>query len=153
MNSIAVISPYQIAEGLWVFDDPARGLHAEAFVGGASEAIDAINHLAGVKGERCAMAFSAEKFPGHIASLEYVDQVNNGSMYSVDAATMQRLVDSGFRFPTHSTFAYNAPPGPENPMLAWLCPSLLLYFPDPPKRIYVQSKAAGDDPHALRCEA
>jgi hypothetical protein len=39
MNTIGIIVPYKY-EGMWVFDDPAIGLHREPFVAGIDTMID-----------------------------------------------------------------------------------------------------------------
>ena len=41
MNSIYIIKPYRL-EGIWVFDDPSRGLLREPFVSSAGEIIDSM---------------------------------------------------------------------------------------------------------------
>ncbi len=59
MNSITVIAPSRL-HGMWVFDDPARGLVQEPFVGGADTMIDRI--VAAADAERTAA-------PGNVVSI------------------------------------------------------------------------------------
>src|SRR5262245_63826347 len=110
-NSIFVIKPYKW-EGLWVFDDPATGLVREPFVGGADTMIDvATAHIANADAGFLAV-FSAGPFPGSQIALDWVRSEGSGNVYC--------RADNG--------------------MEGWLCPALLKYFEQPPKKIYVQVK-------------
>jgi hypothetical protein len=113
-NSIFVTRPYKW-QGIWVFDDDAVGLVREPFVGGADRIIDvATAHLP--HAERGFVAvFSAGYFPDAQIMLEWQRDDGGGSVY--------RWAEKG--------------------MDGWLCPALLHYFPEAPKKLYVQVKAAG----------
>jgi hypothetical protein len=65
-NELMVISPYY-ADGVWAFDDPARGLAREALVAGMPEIIRAM------VGERTSFTaiISAAPFPGAAYRLDH----------------------------------------------------------------------------------
>jgi len=109
MNSLFVIKPYKHL-GMWVFDDEARGLLQEPFVGGADTLIDravvGITHA-----ERgFVLVFSAGQFPGAALTLDWVRPEMGGSVYHC------RELDAE----------------------GWLCPALLKYFPVPPSALFVR---------------
>ena len=111
MNSIFVIKPYR-ALGLWVFDDEARGLVQEPFVGGTDTLIDLATQDFVSPDAGFAMLFSDSEFPGATLKLTWVRPELSGNVYHCDA-----LGENG-----------------------WLCPALLKYFSSPPANIYVQLK-------------
>jgi hypothetical protein len=112
-NSIFVIKPYKW-EGLWVFDDPAVGLVKEPFVGGADTMIDvATTHIPDANQGFLAI-FSAGYFPDAQIVLEWVKENGSGNVYR----------------------------WPERAMEGWLCPALLRYFSEAPKKLFIQVKAA-----------
>lgn len=77
MNAINVIFPYK-HNGVWVFDDPSRGLDKEPFVCGIPAMLDA--RLDGE--EMCVITFSARAFPGHQMVLQRLFSENEGNWYS-----------------------------------------------------------------------
>lgn len=103
--------PYR-HHGQWVFDDPTRGLVAEAFVCGMSEIIDNmlrdtnINPKEVRKGFR--LTFSAFAFPDHTHSIKWKYPEAGGNVYT---CTRSKLV-------------------------GWLCPALYLYYKEAPDMIY-----------------
>ena len=108
VNSINVIAPYRL-HGMWVFDDPARGLVQEPFVGGADTMIDKI-----VGGLRDAangfvMVFSSGDFPGSQYELDWRRPDGTGNVYH------SAVLDAE----------------------GWLCPALLKYFETPPPKLFV----------------
>ncbi|HLO97830.1 MAG TPA: DUF6717 family protein [Fimbriimonas sp.] len=108
MNSIFVIAPYRALD-MWVFDDEARGLVQEPFVGGADTLIDLAtaeipNAESGFK-----MIFSADQFPGASIHLEWRRAELSGNTYFCE-----QLGQEG-----------------------WLYPALLKYFAEPPQHLYV----------------
>ena len=112
-NSIFVIKPYQW-EGLWVFDDPNVGLVREPFVGGADTMIDvATAHLPNAAKGFLAI-FSANYFPDAQIALDWVREESGGNVYR----------------------------WPEKNMEGWLCPALLRYFSEPPKKLFIRVKPA-----------
>jgi hypothetical protein len=118
-NSIFVIKPYKW-EGLWVFDDPNVGLVREPFVGGADTMIDvATAHLPNADKGFLAI-FSASYFPDMQIALEWVREDFGGNVYR----------------------------WPEKNMEGWLCPALLRYFSEPPKKLFIRVKSAGHQPDA-----
>ena len=112
-NSIFVIKPYKW-EGLWVFDDPAVGLVREPFVGGADRMIDrATSDIVNADAGFVAV-FSAGYFPDASIILDWAREEGGGNVYR----------------------------WPQQQMEGWLCPALLKYFPQPPKKLYIQIKPA-----------
>ncbi len=106
-NSMMRIVPHKV-KGIWLFDDPKRGLKDEAFVSGSSEIIDALTaHIPNAE-DGVSILFSAEFFPTHQVKLEWVKKEGNGNWYEC------------------------------NGMLGWLCPALFLYFDEAPQNIYLQ---------------
>ena len=105
-NSIFVIKPYKW-EGLWVFDDQAVGLVREPFVGGADLIIDyATRHIPNADRGFLAV-FSASYFPDAQIVLEWVREEGGGNVYRWPAKDME----------------------------GWLCPALLWYLPQAPKKL------------------
>jgi hypothetical protein len=114
-NSIFVIKPYKW-EGLWVFDDPRVGLEKEPFVGGTDTILDVATRDIPRANEGFLAVFSAGFFPGAQIVLEWVREEWGGNVYC----------------------------WPEKGMEGWLCPALLKYFPEAPKKLYIQVKGAED---------
>lgn len=112
MNALFAIAPYKF-EGLWVFDDPAKGLVKEPFVGGAEDIIEQwVNQMPNAENGFVAI-FSAEAFPGYNLKLTWLRKELSGNVYRCE-----ELGSEG-----------------------WLCPALLRYFDSPPMEIYAQAKA------------
>jgi hypothetical protein len=113
MNQISVIRPYKW-NGLWVFDDPRVGLDKEPFVAGADSMIDAAVAAHGIQDAEKGflILFSAGEFPGADMELTWLRHQNGGDVY----AWADRE--------------------------GWLCPALLKYFPQAPKKIFVQLRSA-----------
>lgn len=111
MNSLFTIAPTRTPWGTWCFDDPARGLKGEPFVG---EINDILDHVAD-GATALEITFSADRFPGWQLSLERVD---------ADAC--------GIGTDYHC---------PELGITGWLCPALFKYFPTAPQTIYAQFRA------------
>lgn len=109
MNSLMVIMPYRY-EGMWVFDDPAAGLHREPFIAGIDTLIDkaTANIPDATHGFRA--VFSAAPFPGANFRLEW------------------RRAESGGNWYFSSDFHQEG----------WLCPALLKYFETAPREIHVK---------------
>jgi len=111
MNVLFAVAPYKF-EGLWVFDDPDRGLVKEPFVGGADDIIEQwVKQIANAEDGFTAI-FSAEPFPGFTLHLTWLRHELSGNIY--------RCEEFGIE--------------------GWLCPALLRYFESPPKEIYAQAK-------------
>jgi len=106
-----VIHPY-LSEGMWVFDDNARGLVQEPFVDSAGLLIDRLLTEEGIepsdRGFR--MLFSSGPFPNFGAELIWVREGDGGNWYRPVAWETE----------------------------VWLCPALLRYFDTAPERIYVR---------------
>ncbi len=112
MNSINVIAPYRFAGRMWVFDDPRFGLVQEAFISGADIIIDrAVAHIPDAA-TGFLMVFSSVPFPGHTFRLEWRRADSEGNWYYAPAFDVE----------------------------GWLCPALLKYFDNPPRKIFFQVK-------------
>ena len=107
-NAINVICPYKY-NGVWVFDDPARGLVREPFVAGADKMIDRVVADIPHAAKGFTLTFSATPFPGHQYRLDWLRQEDGGNWYVSEQLDME----------------------------GWLCPALLQYFPSAPKHLYV----------------
>jgi hypothetical protein len=109
--------PY-LESGTWVFDDERTGLKEEAFVLGATEMITAIVAAKGIPdAERgFALTFSGRPFEGQDVRLVWQrrDPSGSGNWYAGEVAGRQQE--------------------------CWLCPALLLYFPTPPREIFVRAE-------------
>ena len=116
-NSIFVIKPYKW-DGMWVFDDERVGLDKEPFVAGADTMIDIAVSVKGIPNadNGFLMVFSADPFPDADFNLDWVQEENTGNVYKG-------------RFESQE-------------IEAWLCPALNLYYPDAPKKLYIQVRAA-----------
>src|SRR5262249_21743232 len=99
--------------GQWVFDDPAVGLVREQFVAGADNMIDvATAHIQNA--ERGFLAiFSASPFPDAQIILDRVREDDGWNVYRWAERNMEGS----------------------------LCPALLRYFSEPPKKLYIQVRA------------
>ncbi len=109
MNSIIAIHPYK-NEGLWVFDDDRVGLVREPFVCGADAIIERLVEGIPNAGQGFTLLFSASGFPGSQAELEWRREDVSGNWYYSPALDAE----------------------------GWLCPALLKYFEQAPKKIYIQ---------------
>lgn len=112
MNTIYIISPYKYLD-MWVFDDPRVGLIQEPFVSGTDIMIDRL--VADMPGaeQGFVLIFSDVQLPIYQLSLEWNRSDGDGNWYRSERLDME----------------------------GWLCPALLQYFSDAPKKIYVQVKA------------
>lgn len=108
-NALFAIHPY-FDQGLWVFDDPGRGLVKEPFVSGMPEMIERATGRLPDPADGFTAVFSARSFPGANIELERMRQESGGWWYRW-AATGQE---------------------------GWLCPALFQYFAEAPPRIFVQ---------------
>lgn len=112
-NQIMVIRPYRW-NGQWVFDDERVGLDKEPFVAGADTMIDAATQRKGIANpdEGFLLLFSGQPFPGAEMELIWLREEYGGNVYGWEGRE------------------------------GWLCPALLRYFEQPPKKIYVQMRDA-----------
>ena len=119
MNS--VLYPYLLYESLWVFDDERTGLKEEAFVRGMSEMISRMIEAKGIPNadNGFAMKFSDQPFDGADAELRWLCADDPGNWYGGMVAGQY--------------------------MEGWLCPALLLYFENPPARLFVRADALPEE--------
>ena len=110
-NSVMVLAPYKYA-GTWVFDDPATGLHREAFVAGIPEMIDGMVRDIPDAEQGFRLLFSAQPFPGSTLKLTWRRGDRSGNWYYCE-----QLHKEG-----------------------WLCQSLFKYFKDAPKELYAKAE-------------
>ena len=110
-NTLMVIFPYR-HNGIWVFDDEAKGLVREPFVAGIPEMIDeAVKPIPDAKnGFR--LMFSATPFPGYQFVLTHTRTEMSGNWYTPEG--LQGVKHEG-----------------------WLCPALFQYFDNAPEKIYL----------------
>jgi hypothetical protein len=116
-NSIYVIKPFKW-NGMWVFDDERVGLDKEPFVAGADTMIDTAVKSKGIRNPEHGflLVFSAGPFPDADFEVEWVREDSGGNVYK------GRFVIEG----------------EVQEMEGWLCPALNLYYPEAPKKLYVQ---------------
>lgn len=122
---VLTLYPYLLNGTCWVFDDARTGLKEEAFVCGMTEMISRVVESKGIANAArgFAMTFDAEPFSGHDVELHWIrPDANGGNWYA-------GTVEGGH-------------------MEGWLCPALLLYFEQAPRRIFVRCDPlpAGIDP-------
>jgi hypothetical protein len=120
-NAIFVIKPYKW-NGMWVFDDQRVGLDKEPFVAGADTMIDTAVRLKGITNadDGFLMVFSAQPFPDADFELEWLRADGTGNVYLGRFKIEDEIQD----------------------MEGWLCPALNLYYPEAPKKLYVQVREA-----------
>ena len=105
---------------MWVFDDQRVGLDKEPFVAGADTMIDTVVRLKAIPNaeDGFLMVFSAQPFPDADFELDWLRP--DGNVYQG-------------RFEIE---------GQTQEMEGWLCPALNLYYPEAPKKLYVQVREA-----------
>lgn len=113
-NVLHVIMPYKW-NGIWVFDDKERGLVREALISGADALLEAATEHIADRDQGVVVVFSDRPFPTHTLALTWQGGDENG----------------------HGTYYY----AQKYRQRAWLCPALLLYFPEPPMKIYAMFTA------------
>src|SRR5262245_36779903 len=98
-TGILTLEPYR-EPGMWVFDDPAAGLHREPFIGDVNAMLDRLSAAIPDAAAGFRLLFSAEPFDGHQVTFTWVraDPIE-GNWYRADQT------------------------GEEG----WLCPSLFCY--------------------------
>ena len=114
MNALMVIQPYK-HNGVWMFDDEARGLVAEPFVAGIPEIIeDLIERHTEMSSEEAENGFtvviSSSPFPEHQAVLALEREDMGGNWYKEEETEYE----------------------------GWLCPAMYKFFEEAPERIYIQ---------------
>lgn len=105
---------------IWVFDDEARGLAREPFVGEANLLLDYADQKLGGNG-KLVVFFRADSdvdpvhqhYDNVAVVAQLIDSDSTGSTYSADVS------QDGFKWDD-----------------LWLCPALLKYFDKAPERIY-----------------
>lgn len=111
MNAMMVIFPYKI-EGIWAFDDAAKGLGREPFVDSANSFIEGLVASIPNAEQGFRLLFSANPFPGYALSLKWVREEYNGNWYVG-----------------------------ENGVEGWLCPALFKYFDATPPQLFAKAEA------------
>jgi hypothetical protein len=112
MNSLFVIAPYRY-EGMWVFDDPEKGLSREPFVQGIDVMLDRLTAGIPDAQQGFRLVFSASPFPGYAVKLEWRREEFGGNWYWCEAYQME----------------------------GWLCPALFEYFDAAPNELYASAQA------------
>ena len=113
-NAMQVIFPYK-DDGVWMFDDEAKGLAREPFVCGIPEMVDLLVTNIQDSENGFALYFSAQQFPGFQFKVDLVEPEDGGNWY--------RLTVGGAE------------------MTGWLCPALFKYFATAPATIYAKAEA------------
>ena len=112
MNAITILQPYLHA-GMWVFDDPDKGLCKEPFVSGIDTMINRITErIPGAK-DGFRLLFSPTPFPGYEIALEWRRPEYGGNWYYC----------------------------PQLDLEGWLCPALFRYFSEAPPELYARAEA------------
>ena len=129
MMSIHSVKLYKLNNVQWVFDDPSKGILAEAFVGGADELIDACFEQNGWKYNNqmnYTLQFSTKDFPG-ATHLEFLP------LQSVPEYPSQPgMVDSGSYW-----ICYNI-----DERVIWLCDTLDEYIEEGDTLLFFNIKAS-----------
>ena len=112
---VLTLYPYLLDGLCWVFDDERTGLKEEAFVLGMTEMISRVVEAKAIPNAARGfeMSFSDRPFAGHDVELEWLRPDPAGGNWYAGTVVGE-------------------------PMEGWLCPALLLYFRDPPTRIFVR---------------
>jgi len=109
-NAIFVIKPYDY-HGTWVFDDVKVDLEKEPFISGIPEIID--HYTKDLKDPKSGFTafFSRGLFPGvNLVLVKINDELKEGWYHVENNISLK----------------------------GWLCPALLKYFSEPPKKIYIR---------------
>lgn len=109
MNALMAIRPRSLG-AVWVFDDEARGLKSEPFVGDINAMIDYL--CLQVESQDITLIFGAHPFPGAMLHLERAETEHGGTWYFCR--------ELGIR--------------------GWLCPALFKFFEEAPEAIYVKAE-------------
>jgi len=112
MNAISILQPYQHA-GMWVFDDPDKGLCKEPFVSGIDVMISRITERIPDAKRGFRLLFSATPFPGYDIKLEWRRSEYGGNWYYCARLDME----------------------------GWLCPALFRYFDEAQPEVYAKAEA------------
>ncbi|MFC2172122.1 DUF6717 family protein [Acidobacteriota bacterium] len=110
-NFLMIIFPYRYND-TWVFDDEARDVSKEPFVCGIPAMIDCM--VEDIPGANMGfkLIFSASPFPGHQAELTWMREEDDGHWYEWKDQNIS----------------------------GWLCPVLLRFFADAPRRLYIKAE-------------
>ena len=112
---VLTLYPYLLNDSCWVFDDIRTGLKEEAFVLGMTEMISRVVDAKGIPDatKGFTMTFADEPFGGYDAELQWLRADDCSGNWYAGTIAGQR-------------------------MEGWLCPALLLYFEQAPRRIFVR---------------
>ena len=118
-NAIQVIFPYR-SKRLWMFNDNAKGLYREPFVGGIPEILQVL--VTGIEEPYLGFAlyFSDQPFPGFQIKMDLVGPEHGGNWYKITVG--------------------------ETEMKGWLSPALFKYFEAAPASIYAKAEAMDRGP-------
>ncbi|MCU1233936.1 MAG: hypothetical protein JWP63_1903 [Candidatus Solibacter sp.] len=113
-NAIQVIFPYQ-DNGVWMFDDDAKGLVREPFVCGIPKMVVLL--VSGIQhpNKGFALYFSDQQFPGFQVKVDLLEPEAGGNWYTLAGGGTE--------------------------MKGWLCPALFKYFETAPTTIYAKPEA------------
>jgi hypothetical protein len=120
-NSLFVIKPFKW-NGMWVFDDDRVGLEKEPFVAGADTMIDTAVQWKGIQN-------AEDGFLWCFPQARSPTPISTSTGWGRTAAAMCTRADSRSITEVQE-------------MEGWLCPALNLYYPEAPKKLYVQIREA-----------
>jgi hypothetical protein len=144
--TVFTITPYR-SEDCWVFDAPELGLKGEAFVGGATEALDEVLKDLGIYEEALEDGFTIQARAGDAEGVIRDEDEQYDPYWSLCDVILSRVdnpalqhrnnVLFGMEGTWYATHPHSVRELPE-PHVVWLCPALQLFFGGKPKRIYLQ---------------
>jgi hypothetical protein len=114
------IRPYK-DHGQWMFDDESRGLKRELFVGGADDILDTITANIPKADKGFNLRFADHAFPGAEICFYW------------KGVGQFKLLD-GPEYEAGDVYF-----SPHLNMEGWLCPALMLYFPQAPRQLFVSA--------------
>jgi len=131
-----VLYPYLNGQ-TWVFDDESKNLKAEAFVCGMSEIMSAVVAKKGIKKAKKGfkLTFSDKPFKGQDVELTWIKPGNLEGSFTLEVDGEQKTYSyciPGNWYHTGRTF--------KKKMEGWLCPALLKYFDDAPRKLYCSAE-------------
>jgi len=152
--TVFTINPYRMGDN-WVFDQPEIGLHAEAFVGGASYALDEVLRDLGQFDEAVEKGFTLQFRAGDVNGVIRDPDEDYDAYWSLCDVVLSRVDNPALHYPNNLLFGmegtwyathHHSVRQLDDSHVVWLCPALELFFGGKPKRIYMQLNPQLDRP-------
>ena len=149
--TVFTINPYRSGDH-WVFDEPELGLKGEAFVGGASVALDEVLKDLGLFDAALQQGFVLEARAGDSQGVIRDEGEKYDPYWSLCDIVLSRVDNPALQHPNNvlcglpGTWYATHPHSVrqlEEPHVVWLCPALELFFGGKPKRIYIHARMRG----------